>query len=124
MENKEEKYSNLIKQICTLVNRNKYLGVTFQKLEFYGVHKYSDEKIYKIYLDYNNEEIILYFEEPAFEDWQQVPWGGQTVFRPEDWNEWDSQKKLILTLCWCIYKQCIHWGNYKNRNDWAPPILE
>ena len=101
-------YSNFIEDICELVNKNKRLGVFLKNISFYGVHKYSEENVYQVTLADDKKEIVIYVEEDAFKYWGEVPWSGQSKFRPTDFDDWPNERKLILAWCWAIYKYCKH----------------
>lgn len=82
----DNKYSTLIIAACERVKRNKGIDVSFSSIEFYGVHKYSQENVYKINLIVNNEPLTIYGEEEAFKYWADVPWSGLSKFKPADFD--------------------------------------
>lgn len=66
MTQEEQKFINFIKTICVIVNKNKYLGVSFKSLEYYGINKFDDTKLYKTTIEHNRGTITFYIEEIAF----------------------------------------------------------
>lgn len=56
-------------------------------MEFYGVHEYSHENVYKIDLIVNNEPLAIYVEEEAFKSWADVPWSGISAFKPVNFDD-------------------------------------
>jgi hypothetical protein len=61
-------YNALIIKACNAVRRNKGINVSFNSNNFYGVHKYSQENVYKLDLNIDNEILTLYIEEYAFKN--------------------------------------------------------
>ena len=61
-------YNALIIKACNAVRRNKGINVSFNNNSFYGVHKYSQENVYKLDLNIDNEILTLYIEEYAFKN--------------------------------------------------------
>ena len=39
---------DFLQSICNLVKKNNHINVNLIDITFYGVHKYSDENIYKV----------------------------------------------------------------------------
>ena len=95
---------NLLTIVCNILNKNKKLNVSLSKIETYMTNAWGDT--YEVTFNYKNKPLTLYLHEGAFEKWNKVPWGGMTTFRPRNWDEWDLNDKLILTMCWCIYQYC------------------
>ena len=87
MTQEEEKFINLIKTICVIVNKNKHLDASFKSLKYYGIAKYEDSKCYKITLEHNRGTVVFYINEEAFTNWHYVPCTGQERFKPKDFNE-------------------------------------
>ena len=114
----ENQYKPYLSMICSLVNKNHNFSVSVNNIEFSGFHRYSGEKIYKITLNHGIAKyfLVFYVEEDAFERWGEVPWSGRTTFRPDDWNKWEADKKLMTAWCWCIYCYC---STYKRQNFMA-----
>ena len=97
--------TELLTIACTLLNKNKNFNVSLKSIELYDHRLYGD--IFTVTLIHKNKPVTIYLDEWAFEEWNKVPWGGQTVFRPENWDEWNLNDKLILTMCWCVYNYCL-----------------
>ena len=113
------KYIDFLNDIYSRVKKNNNINVNLIDISFYGIHKWSNENVYKITFADDRKEMVIYVEEDAFNYWGDVPWSGQTTFRPDNWSDWAEDQKLILAWCWCIYKYCLHW-----HEDNPPPILE
>ena len=116
------KYSTLINTACERVKRIKGINVSLSSIEFYGVHKYSHDNVYKINLMTDHGLLTIYQEEENFKCWADVPWSGLEEFRPADFDSWPEYKKLMLAWCWAIYKYCKDWEDYQNTTP--PPIEE
>ncbi len=119
----ENKFKNYLSMICSIVNRNYNFSVAINSIEFYGLRKYSEDKTYKITILCERYFLTFYAEEEAFETWGNVPWSGQTKFRPDNWKEWPEDKKLIVAWCWCLYKYCTVYSHQNYEED-PPEILE
>lgn len=114
-----DKYYTLLRAVCEKVKKIKNLDVSFYSMEFYGIHKYSEERVYKVNIIYKGEPLTIYPEEGALNHWGEVPCSGQTRFRPADFDNWSNEKKLFLAWCWAIYYYCKHM-----RHPAPPEILE
>ena len=57
---------DFLQSICNLVKKNNHINVNLIDITFYGVHKYSDENIYKVTFRDDNKEMTIYVEESAF----------------------------------------------------------
>lgn len=102
-----EQYKKYIEQICNIVNKNRHLGVSLISLEEYGEDYWSHDKVYKMLLDYNGKTHTLFPFGEAFESYSAVPWSGDDSYEPAGFDEWENDRKLMLTWCWCIYMTCI-----------------
>lgn len=117
----ENKYFTLIKEACERVRRTKGINVSLFNIEFYGIHKYSQENIYKVDLITDNGLFTIYQDERSFKSWANVPWSGLNAFKPADFEDWPEDKKLILAWCWAIYNYCKNLSDYQNT---TPPPIE
>ena len=95
----------LLTLVCNRLNKNKNFNISLKSIEVYKKNLWDD--VLKIEFNYKNKVLPVYINESAFHDWQRVPWGGLTDFRPANWETWENDRKLILTMCWCIYKYCL-----------------
>ena len=122
----ENQYKAYLTMICSMVNRNYNFSISVKNIELYGLHKYSEEKVYKVTMTYGKHSLIFYVEADAFERWSEVPWSGQRSFRPDDWDKWEANKKLITAWCWCIYKYYTEYtrGGKYDYQGVKPEILE
>ena len=116
-------YNALIIKACNAVRRNKGINVSFNSNSFYGVHKYSQENVYKLDLNIDNEIFTLYIEEYAFESWTYVPWSGREEFRPTNFESWPTSEQLFLAWCWAIYNYCKRWEIH-HEGPTPPPLEE
>ena len=119
----ENQYKSYLTRICFMVNRTYNFSVSVSNIEYIGIHKYSDEKVYKVELETPKTIIEFYVEEDAFERWGEVPWSGLHAFRPADWNDWPEDKKLMTAWCWAVYKYCSNYGIH-GYTEHSPEILE
>lgn len=60
------KYFTFINTACERVKRVKGINVSLSSIEFYGVHKYSHDNVYKINLMTDYGLLTIYQEEENF----------------------------------------------------------
>ena len=118
----DNKYIELLKEACEKVKKTKGINVSLFNIEFYGLHKYSEENVYKVSLLTDSGIFTFYPEEDGFKYWGEVPWSGQRRFRPANFEDWPADKQLMLAWCWAIYSYCKNSRDY--RNVTPPPIEE
>ncbi len=116
-----DKYSTLINKACEKLKRIKNLNIYFFSKEFYGIHKYSHEYVYKLNIIINDEPFTIYAEENSLNHWGAVPWSGNIDFRPANFQDWPEDKKLMLAWCWAIYR---YYKSYNERRPSPPPLEE
>ena len=120
----DNKYITLIKEACERIRRTKGIDVSLSDIEFYGVHKYSHDNVYKINLMTDHGLLTIYQEEKSFKSWADVPWSGLREFRPADFDSWPTSEQLFLAWRWAIYNYCKRWEIHHEGPTPPPPLEE